>query len=86
MSLNIKNPEAHTLAARLAQKTGETLTEAVVRSLRERLERLERTPEFDEERYQTLKALVKDSRQLWRDSLLSVDHGELLYDERGLPK
>jgi hypothetical protein len=29
---------------------------------------------------------VKDSRRLWRDSLLSVDHGELLYDERGLPK
>jgi hypothetical protein len=57
MSLNIKNPKAHTLAARLAQKTGEALTEAVVRSLRERLERLERTPEFDEERYQTLKAL-----------------------------
>jgi antitoxin VapB len=45
MSLNIKNPEAHTLAARLAKKTGETLTEAVVRSLRERLER---PAEFDE--------------------------------------
>ena len=29
MSLNIKNREAHALAARLAQKTGETLTEAV---------------------------------------------------------
>ncbi|HEY3624184.1 MAG TPA: type II toxin-antitoxin system VapB family antitoxin [Roseiarcus sp.] len=86
MSLNIKNPEAHTLAARLAKKTGETLTEAVVRSLRERLERLERPAEFDEERYRSLKALVKDSRRLWRDSLLSVDHGELLYDERGLPK
>jgi antitoxin VapB len=83
MSLNIKNPEAHTLAARLAKKTGETLTEAVVRSLRERLER---PAEFDEERYRSLKALVKDSRRLWRDSLLSVDHGELLYDERGLPK
>ncbi len=86
MSLNIKNPEAHTLAARLAEKTGETLTEAVVRSLRERLERLERTTEFDEERYRSLKALVKGSRSLWSDALLSVDHGELLYDERGLPK
>ena len=58
MSLNIKNPEAHTLAARLAEKTGETLTEA----------------------------LVEGSRQLWSDALLSVDHGELLYDELGLPK
>ena len=86
MSLNIKNPEAHTLAVRLAEKTGETLTEAVTTALRERLERLERTAEFDEERYRSLKALVKDSRSLWSDSLLSVDHGELLYDERGLPK
>ena len=42
MSLNIKNPEAHALAARLAKKTGETLTEAVTIALRERLERLER--------------------------------------------
>ena len=86
MSLNIKNPEAHRLAARLAQKTGETLTEAVVQALRERLERIERTADFDEERYRTLKALVKDSRRLWREPFLSVDHGDLLYDERGLPK
>jgi antitoxin VapB len=86
MSLNIKNPEAHALATRLAQKTGETLTDAVTTALRERLERLERTTEIDERRSQALKALVKDSRGLWRDSLLTIDHGDLLYDERGLPK
>lgn len=39
MALNIKNPEAHRLASELAKITGETLTEAVVRSLRERLQR-----------------------------------------------
>ena len=49
---------------------------AVVRSLRERLERVERTTEFDEERYRSLKALVEGSRQLWSDALLSVDHGD----------
>lgn len=86
VSLNIKNPEAHALAARLAQKTGETLTEAVMTALRERLARLEHKPDFDEERYQALKALVEGSRDLWSEALLSVDHGELLYDERGLPK
>ena len=37
MSLNIKNPEAHALAARLAERTGETMTEAVTTALRERL-------------------------------------------------
>ena len=86
MSLNIKNPEAHALAARLAKKTGETLTDPVTTALRERLERLERTMEFDEQRYQALKVLVKDSRSLWRDSSLAAEHGDLLYDERGLPK
>ena len=86
MSLNIKNPEAHALAARLAQKTGETMTDAVTTALRERLARLERAGDFDEQRYQELKALVKDSRELWSEALLSVDHGDLLYDERGLPK
>jgi antitoxin VapB len=86
MSLNIKRPEAHALAERIAELTGETLTDAVTLALRERLARLEHKPDFDEERYRALKALVKDSRQLWRDDLLSIDHGELLYDERGLPK
>ena len=86
MSLNIKKPETHALAARLAKLTGETLTEAVTTALRERLARLEQAAEFDEERYQALKALVKGSRELWRDPFLSTDHGELLYDERGLPK
>jgi antitoxin VapB len=86
MSLNIKNPEAHALAARLAKKTGETLTDAVTTALRERLKRLEQTSDFDEQRYQALKALVKDSRGLWQKSVLTVEHGDLLYDERGLPK
>jgi antitoxin VapB len=86
MSLNIKKPEAHALAQRLATLTGETLTDAVTAALRERLARLEKKPDLDEERYERLKALVKDSRRLWRGPLLSVDHGELLYDERGLPK
>jgi antitoxin VapB len=86
MSLNIKRPEAHALAERLAKLTGETLTDAVTVALRERLARLERTTDFDEQRYQALKALVKDSRRLWREPYLSTDHGELLYDELGLPK
>ncbi len=39
MALSIKNDEADRLARELAELTGETLTEAVVSSLRERLER-----------------------------------------------
>jgi antitoxin VapB len=41
MALNIKNTEADRLAHELAQKTGESLTETVIRALRERLIRQE---------------------------------------------
>jgi antitoxin VapB len=86
MSLNIKNPEAHALATRLAQKTGETLTDAVTTALRERLARLERAGDFDEALYQKLKAIAKDCRKHMKEPDLSIEHGDLLYDERGLPK
>jgi antitoxin VapB len=39
MALNVKNPEADRLAHELAEKTGETITEAVINALRERLVR-----------------------------------------------
>ncbi|HUF11092.1 MAG TPA: type II toxin-antitoxin system VapB family antitoxin [Rhodothermales bacterium] len=39
MALNIKNEEADRLARDLAELTGESLTDAVIESLRERLER-----------------------------------------------
>jgi len=39
MALSIQNPEAEQLARELADRTGESLTEAVVNSLRERLQR-----------------------------------------------
>jgi antitoxin VapB len=86
MSLNIKKPEAHALAHRLAKLTGETLTDAVTTALRERLARIENVSAIDEARYRELKALVEGSRALWSEPYLSRDHGELLYDELGLPK
>ena len=42
MSLNIKNREAHKLAAQLAKLTGENMTEAVTKAVRERLDRVRR--------------------------------------------
>jgi len=41
MSLNIKHPEADKLARALVHRTGETLTEAIIKALRERLKREE---------------------------------------------
>ena len=39
MALNIEHPEADRLARELAARTGETITEAVLNALRERLRR-----------------------------------------------
>lgn len=39
MALNIKNPEADQLARRLAAATGESISEAVLKAIRERLSR-----------------------------------------------
>ena len=41
MPLSIKHPEADRLAREVASQTGETITEAVLAALRERLARLE---------------------------------------------
>ncbi len=41
MAINIKNPRAEKLANQLATKTGETITDAVIHALEDRLERLE---------------------------------------------
>jgi len=39
LALSIKNPDADRLARELAETTGETMTDAVVQAIRERLER-----------------------------------------------
>lgn len=39
MALNIKDPEADRLARELSKRTGESLTQTVVKALRERLKR-----------------------------------------------
>ncbi len=40
MALSIRNPKAEQLAREVAAETGETLTQAVIRALEERLQRL----------------------------------------------
>jgi len=40
VALSIKNPEADRLARELAEATGESLTEAVLKALQERLQRV----------------------------------------------
>lgn len=84
MSLNIKNKEAHKLAEYLAKLTGENMTEAVTRALRERLERLraQRGAGLEER----LLKIGQDCAVHLKEPFRSKAHGDLLYDEKGLPK
>ena len=85
MPLSIKDPDADRLARTLAQRTGETLTEAVINALRERLER-----ELRKE--QTIESLVEDVMEIGRHcaSLPLLDRrrpDEILgYDKNGVPR
>lgn len=85
MSLNIKNQETCRLARELAQLTGETMTGAITVALRERLER-EKSVRSTEARVQRLLAIGRRSAANLGDGPSAVEHGDFLYDERGLPK
>ena len=84
MALNIKNPEAHKLAEELARRTGENMTEAVTQALRERLKRVRHSQRGP--RAERLMRIAKDCAGRWKEPFKSMDHGDLLYDEKGLPR
>ena len=85
MSLNIKKEETCRLAEELAALTGETKTEAITVALRERLGRRKRERNVDE-RLRELRAIAERCAKLMGPGPSAVEHGDLLYDERGLPK
>ncbi|MBY0374454.1 MAG: type II toxin-antitoxin system VapB family antitoxin [Bryobacteraceae bacterium] len=87
--LNIKNPEAYELAKKLSARTGETLTEAVIVSLRERLEKQQGGRSAEE-----VAEILEWTRQMHErmatypvyDSRSVDEIMEGMYDEHGLPK
>ncbi len=83
MSMNIKNEETHALARELAELTGESVTSAVTIAVKDRLVRLRREREDLKE---WLLAIGKDCASRIPEPYRSIDHGELLYDDRGLPR
>jgi len=84
MALSIKNPETERLARLIAKQTGESLTQAIEQSLRERVERLQR-----KRRVSVVSASVEEILRRV-DALPTLDtrsEDEILgYDERGLPR
>jgi antitoxin VapB len=84
MALNIKNPEADRLAHELANATGESLTEAVINALRDRLATVQRQQErgallADVSDIQAFVASLPDRDTRTVDEILG-------YDEFGLPR
>lgn len=84
MALNIRNPEADRLAEELARATGETKTDAVIRAMQDRLDRIRRerggtclANELDEIALACAALPVLDPRSA--DQILG-------YDDHGLPR
>ncbi len=85
MGLNIKNDETCLLARDLARLTGETMTGAITIALRERLVREKRRHDV-EARIEELLAIGRRCAESLRPGPSAVEHGNQLYDDRGLPK
>ena len=84
MALSIKAPEADRLARQLAATTGETITDAVIVSMRERLAREERKRQEDAALLEDLRAISHHCASLPVLDARSED--EIMgWDENGLP-
>jgi antitoxin VapB len=84
MGLNIKNPETQRLVRDLSSITGESLTAAITQALRERLDRVRQ--ERGEGLAGRLIEIGRDCAPRLREPFRSTPHGDLLYDELGLPR
>ncbi len=82
MALSIKNPEADRLARELATTTGESLTDAVVNALQERLDRARHQRAAGVA--QRLRRLAAEVREIPVIDLRAADD-IIGYDEDGLP-
>jgi antitoxin VapB len=84
MSLNINNEKTFHLIRELTRLTGESMTAAVEQAVQGRFERVrEKDVKGNAER---LMKIAWECAPLWKEPYKSIDHGDLLYDEKGLPK
>lgn len=82
-ALNIKSEETYRLVRELAELTGESMTDAVKHAVEERLLRVR---DDRQGRWERMLALAEDAAGRFKEPWRSAPHGDLLYDERGLPK
>ena len=84
MGLNIKNEEAHELAAELSKLTGKSMTAVVIDALQTQLKQLQRSQE-KETRLQELMTIGKRCSAHIHHPVTALQHSEMLYDEAGMP-
>jgi hypothetical protein len=80
VQLNIKNAEAVELAAELAIAAGISRTEIVLEALR-----AWKRQRDSESIYLKALEICRDTAPMLPDTQLSLAHGDLLYDDYGLP-
>jgi len=79
-----RNDEAVRLVKELAELEGESMTKVVIEAVREKLVR-EQARQSNAGFAEKLMAIGRGTVPLWAGPALSVLHGDLLYDEYGLP-
>jgi antitoxin VapB len=80
MALNIKDESVHEAVRQIAQITGESQAQAVATAVNERLARLQ-----TEELAGRLLAIGRRTADRMSHQAKRLDHGALLYNDRGLP-
>lgn len=80
MALNIKDASVHEAVKQIAKITGESQAQAVATAVNERLARLQ-----GDDLAARLLAIGHKTAGRMSPETKRLDHGALLYDERGLP-
>lgn len=86
MALHVTNPKADKLARKLARQRGETVTDAIIHALEERLARSPRPhPQNEDAKVAELLAIAERAIGLQAEGKSSRELIDELYDEYGLP-
>ena len=80
MAINIKDESVHEVVKQIARITGESQAQAVAAAVCERLTRLEK-----DDLAGRLLAIGRKTADRMTPESRRLDHGALLYDDRGLP-
>jgi antitoxin VapB len=84
MGMNIKNEETHQLAKKLAALTGQNITAAITEAIRVRLTSIQNSRK--DKLSDRLLVIGKSCAAHLKKDFKHVEHGDLLYDDKGLPK